>query len=107
MKALMIGSTAAALMLIGTVYASAQSRIYEPGTDCSKLAQAQQIDCKIQQQNSTMVPGGSPLTLPAGPGSGTNQDGTLSPNSSGQSNGSSLGAGGGNGGASPPGQTGN
>jgi hypothetical protein len=54
-----------------------------------------------------MVPGGTPA-LPAGNGTGTNQNGTLGPNgSSGQTNGSSLGSGGGNGGASPPGQTGN
>jgi hypothetical protein len=106
MKALMIGGTAAALMLGGTA-AMAQSRIYEPGTDCTKLPQAQQIDCKVQQQNSTMVPNGNPAILPGGNGTGTNQNGTISPNSSGQSNGSSYGSGGGNGGASPPGQSGN
>jgi hypothetical protein len=95
------GATAA--MLLSGAQAMAQTQVYPPGTDCSKVPQVQQIDCHMQQQNSTMVPGGTPV-LPSGNGTGTNQDGTLSPNgSSGQTNGSSLGSGG----ASPPGQTGN
>jgi hypothetical protein len=95
----------AAAMSIGANAAMAQTRVYPPGTDCSLLPQNQQIDCHIQQENSTMTPGGS--ALPAGNGTGTNQDGTLKPNgSSRQTGGNSLGAGG-SGGASPPGQSGN
>jgi hypothetical protein len=103
-----IGAAAAVMMLSGAS-AMAQVRPYAPGTDCSKLlSQAQQTDCQLQQENSTMGPGSPGPLLPGGNGSGTNQNGTLNPNgSSGQTNGSSLGGGGGNGGASPPGQTGN
>jgi hypothetical protein len=96
-----IAGGSAAMLLIGAQGAMAQSMVFPPGTDCSLLPQGQQIDCHMQQQNSTMNPGGSPL--PAENGTGTNQDGTVTPNgSSGQTNGSF-----GSGGASPPGQSGN
>jgi hypothetical protein len=103
-----VGGFAAAAMTAGAAGAIAQSRVFEPGTDCSKLPQSQQVDCHMQQQNSTMTPGGSAPVLPGGNGTGTNQNGTMGPNgSSGQTNGSTLGTGGGNGGASPPGQSSN
>ena len=103
-----IAGGVAAMTLIGAHATIAQSRVFPPGTDCSLVPQNQQTDCSMQQENSTMQPGGGTTPLPAGSGTGTNQDGTLSPNgSSGQTNGSSLGSGGGNGGASPPGQNSN
>jgi hypothetical protein len=107
-----LGGSAAAVMALGTTAAPnpsiAQSRVFSPGTDCSSVPQTQQADCHIdQQQNSSGAPGGV-LPVPAGNGTGTNQDGTMGPNgSSGQTNGSTLSTGGGNGGASPPGQSGN
>jgi len=103
-----IGGTAA-VVILSSASAMAQVRPIAPGTDCSKLlTQTQQTDCQIKQENSKMGPGNLGPVLPGANGTGTNQNGTLSPNgSSGQTNGSTSGTGGGNGGASGPGQYGN
>jgi hypothetical protein len=108
---ILMGGSAAFLMLTGTS-ALAQMQVFPPGTDCSMVPQSQQTDCHIQHGGVTApgstAPGSPGPVLPGGNGTGTNQNGTLTPNgSSGQTGGSSIGAGGGNGGASPPGQSGN
>jgi hypothetical protein len=97
----------AALMLLSAP-AMAQMQLFGPGTDCSKVPQSQRTDCDVQQHNTATSPATPGPTLPGNNGTGTNQNGTLTPNgSSGQTNGSTSGTGGGNGGASPPGQYGN
>jgi len=100
-----MSGAAAFLMLTGTS-AMAQMQVFPPGTDCKKVPEAQKTDCDVQHGTNSKFNTTPPL--PAGNGTGTNQNGTLTPNgSSGQTGGSSIGSGGGNGGASPPGQSGN